>query len=103
MKLWLGVMLLSIEIHGACSLKDRRQVVHSLIGRLKRHFNASAADLGPEGLWNLAEIGAVCSGSSSHETASRLEEMCLCAERSEEEGEFEILNLQREVHAYGDL
>jgi len=99
---WLGIALISIEIPGAGSLKDRRQVVRSLIDRMKRHFNASASDLGPES-WNRADIAAVCVGSSHQEMETRMEQFRAFTERSEESGEFLILDLRHEVLTYGDL
>jgi uncharacterized protein YlxP (DUF503 family) len=103
MKPWLGVVLVSIGIPGAGSLKDRRQVVRSLIDRIKKHFNASAADLGPEDSWSRADIAVSCAGSSHKEMTDRIGQLCSCVERGEEAGEFEILGIQHEVFAYGDF
>jgi uncharacterized protein YlxP (DUF503 family) len=102
MKPWIGVALFSIKIYDAGSLKDRRQVIRSLLERLK-HFNASTADLGPDGSWSLADMAVSCIGSSHKEMESRLDQLFTLMERSEEEGEFEILNARREVFSYGDF
>jgi uncharacterized protein YlxP (DUF503 family) len=103
MKPWLGVVTVSIEIPGAGSLKDRRQVVKSLMERLRKHFNASCADLGPDGMWNRAEIASSCAGSSHQEMESRMRQLCSFVERAEEEGEFVILDMEYEVFLYGDV
>jgi uncharacterized protein YlxP (DUF503 family) len=103
MKPGLGVTMLSIRIPLAGSLKDRRQVVRSLSERMKKHFNASAADLGPEGQWNAAELAVACAGSSCQEMETRVARLAEFAERAEENGEFDILDLRSEVFAYGDF
>ncbi|MDR1471483.1 MAG: DUF503 domain-containing protein [Synergistaceae bacterium] len=103
MRPWVGVVLLSARISAASSLKDRRQVVRSLLDRIKKRFNASLADLGPEGSWDRADIAAACVGSDGSEMERRVERMCSFMEKGEEDGEFEILDLRREVFPYGDF
>jgi uncharacterized protein YlxP (DUF503 family) len=103
MKPWMGIALFSLKIYGAGSLKDRRHVVRSLLERLKKHFNASAADLGPDGLWSAADMAVLCVGSSCQEMESRIDQVFAFMKNSEEDGEFEILETVREVLSYGYL
>jgi uncharacterized protein YlxP (DUF503 family) len=103
MKPWIGIVLFSLRISGSASLKDRRQVVRSLIDGMKKHFNASPADLGPEGSWDRADIAVSCTGSDSGEMERRIGQMRLYIEKCEEHGEFEILDLRHEVFSYGDF
>jgi uncharacterized protein YlxP (DUF503 family) len=103
MKPWIGVALISLEINGSDSLKDRRQVVRSLLDRLKGHFNVSVADLGPEDSWSRADIAVSCIGSSLQEMTMRVGQLCSNVEHAEEAGEFAILDIQHEVFAYGDF
>jgi uncharacterized protein YlxP (DUF503 family) len=103
MKAWIGAVSLSVEIPGAASLKDRRQVVRSLSDRLKKHFNVSFADLGPGEIRNRADIAAVFVSSSYQEADTRAEQCLGFLYRTEGEGEFAILEIKREVFAYGDF
>lgn len=96
-------MLVSARIAGAASLKDRRQVVRSLTDRMKKHFNASIADLGPDGCWDIFEIAVACSGSSSAEVDSRLDQIVSFLERGEDAGDYEIICTSQEVFEYGDI
>ncbi|MDR2780450.1 MAG: DUF503 domain-containing protein [Synergistaceae bacterium] len=100
---WLCVINFSIEIDGAGSLKDRRQVVRSLLDKIHRRFNASCADLGPEDSWGRADIAVSCVGSSHQEIETRAQRICSFAERSENEGEFILLDMKHEVFSYGDF
>jgi uncharacterized protein len=49
------------------SLKDKRQVLKSLIGRLHNKFNVSAAEVGDNDSWQLASIAiAYASNDERH-------------------------------------
>ena len=49
------------------SLKDKRQVVRSLLQRIRNTYQAAAAEVGENDAWQLATIGvAVVSNSPSH-------------------------------------
>jgi uncharacterized protein YlxP (DUF503 family) len=100
---WMCAIIFSMEIHGAGSLKDRRQVVRSLLDKLHRHFNASCADLGPDNSWNRADIAVSCVGSSSREIKSRAGRIRSFVEYAENGGEFSLLDMKHEVFSYGDF
>ncbi|HSW35126.1 MAG TPA: DUF503 domain-containing protein [Candidatus Limnocylindrales bacterium] len=57
-----AVCVLELHIPMAGSLKAKRQVIKSLIQRLRNHFNISIAEVGNQDLWQRAELGvaAVC-------------------------------------------
>ncbi|MDR0764983.1 MAG: DUF503 domain-containing protein [Synergistaceae bacterium] len=103
MKTWVGVVSLSMEISGAASLKDRRQVTRSLSDRLRKRFSVSCADLGPDGMWNMADITAVFASSSHREAETRAERCLAFLRGAENEGEFVIPETRREVFAHGDF
>lgn len=62
----IAFLTLELQIEGAQSLKDRRQVVRSLKDRLRAGFNVAVAELDSTGLWNRATIG-VASVSDSRD------------------------------------
>jgi uncharacterized protein YlxP (DUF503 family) len=102
MKPWIGVAVFSIRIYGASSLKDRRHVVKSLLERGRNRFNVSATDLGP-GVWDKADLAYSCAGSSHQEMEQRMDQLFSFMEKNEEDGEFELTNVSKEVFSYGDL
>jgi len=102
MKLWVGVAIFSIRIYEASSLKDRRQVVRSLLERARNRCNASATDLGPAS-WDRADLAFSCAGSSHQEMEQRMDQLFSFIAKNEEGGEFEVLNSSREVFSYGDI
>ncbi len=42
------------------SLKGKRQIVHSMTGRLQNRFHVSAAEVEGQGLWQVCTIGIAC-------------------------------------------
>ena len=56
----IGVMTVSIEIPESRSLKDKRQVLRSLLDGLRSKYNISAAELDRQDSWNFSTIGAAC-------------------------------------------
>lgn len=56
----IGSCVLEIIIYEANSLKDKRQVVKSIIGKLKSRFNISVAEVGLNDKWRHGLIGFAC-------------------------------------------
>ena len=59
----IGLLTFQIVIPHAQSLKDKRQVIQSLRGRLKK-FNISFAECGHQNLWQRSTLGIVAISSS---------------------------------------
>ena len=58
---------ITLHLFDSGSLKDKRQVVRSILTRARNQFDVAAAEVGSQGMWNLAEIGIACvSGDSGH-------------------------------------
>ncbi|MBI6546969.1 MAG: DUF503 domain-containing protein [Cyanobacteria bacterium NC_groundwater_1444_Ag_S-0.65um_54_12] len=63
----IGAALLRLHLPGATSLKDKRQIVRSVIARLQNKFSIAVAEVGNQDKWQIAEIGiAVVANDSSH-------------------------------------
>ncbi len=61
-----GTMLLRLHLPEARSLKDKRQVIASLMGRLRNRYGVSVAEVGDQDSWQTAVLGLACvSGSGS--------------------------------------
>jgi len=62
-----GVCEVTLRLAGSRSLKDKRQVVRSLLERLRRTYNVAAAEIEEQDSWQTAVIGiAVVSGQVAH-------------------------------------
>jgi uncharacterized protein YlxP (DUF503 family) len=93
----IGSLTVSIHIPESHSLKEKRQVVQSVVARLRRTFNIAVAEVGDQDTWQLATIGIACvSGDGRH-----ADEMCQKVLRHlENEGEAQVTSSRFElIHA----
>lgn len=71
----IGRLTLEVEIPGAQSLKDRRQVVRSLKDKIRHSFNVSVAELDDGVVWNRATIGIAAISSSTAYLTGQIEQV----------------------------
>jgi uncharacterized protein len=55
----IGVLTLFLAIEQADSLKDKRQVIKSLVTKLRNSFNVSVSEIDQLDLWRRATVGVV--------------------------------------------
>jgi uncharacterized protein len=55
-----GLYTIELFISESQSLKDKRQVLHSLKDRLRGKFNLSISEVGGQDLWQTAVIAMAC-------------------------------------------
>jgi len=58
--MFVGILTITLTIPEANSLKDKRQVVKSLVDTLRQRFNVSAAEVDSQDTWRRAVIGISC-------------------------------------------
>lgn len=56
----IGLLQLELRIAGSHSLKDKRQVIQSLIEQVRRRLNVSVAEVGHQDAWQAATLGIAC-------------------------------------------
>jgi uncharacterized protein YlxP (DUF503 family) len=65
------VLVLQVEAHlpASQSLKDKRQILRSVLDTARRRYSVAAAEVGFQDLWQRTELGfATVSGSAAHAT-----------------------------------
>lgn len=63
----IGVCKVTLHLPESSSLKGKRRVIKSIIGRVQHHFAVSIAEVGDNDLWQIAELGiAYVSNDSQH-------------------------------------
>ena len=55
-----GVCKVRLRLPDNLSLKGKRQVLKSIIARVRNKFNVSVAEVGDNDLWQLATLGICC-------------------------------------------
>ena len=57
--------VLKLRLNGVYSLKDKRQVVKSVLARLPREFNVAVAEVNYQDVWQTAGLALVTVGTDS--------------------------------------
>jgi len=58
-----GAAVIELRVHDSRSLKAKRGVVRSILGRVRSRFNVSASEVGGQGTWQRAVIGLSMTGA----------------------------------------
>ncbi len=65
--MYVAVCQMTLHIGMSASLKDKRQVVRSVLQRVRNQFEVAAAEVGTQESWQVATLGLSCvSGSAKH-------------------------------------
>src|SRR5579864_8338199 len=62
-----GVSQITLHLPGCHSLKDKRQIVKSIIARVRQRFEVAISEVDEQDRWQIAKLGVSCvSNSSQH-------------------------------------
>jgi uncharacterized protein YlxP (DUF503 family) len=61
-----GSLRVRLHVPEAQSLKDKRQVVKSILDRMRNHFQVAAAEVDDQDLRQVAVLGFACVSGSHH-------------------------------------
>ena len=67
-----GVCRVELRLPENESLKGKRQVIKSIVTRLKNKYNVSVAEVDNNGLWQLATLGISCVSNHRQHTEETL-------------------------------
>ena len=89
-----GLLKVTMIIPENASLKGKRRVVKSLVGRLQSRFHVSAAEVGDQDLWQRAEVGLAVVSNDRRFINSILDKIEDFVER---EAEAEIIDVEMDI------
>jgi uncharacterized protein len=61
----IGVCRVTLHLPASHSLKDKRQVVRSLLERLRNRFDLAVAEIDDQDRWQVATLGFACVSNSA--------------------------------------
>lgn len=70
-----GLVKITLRLHDCRSLKGKRKVVKSMIGRIRNQFNVSAAEVGANDIHQRAEIGFALVGNKGRLVNAKLDKV----------------------------
>ncbi len=89
-----GVMTTEIYMQGICSLKEKRAIVKSVMGRLRSRYNISIAEVEHQDTRNYAIIGIATISNSSRHINEQLDKIL---DFMRNDGRFFLAKVEREV------
>ncbi len=93
----IGIGIITLRLYDCRSLKGKRRIVKSVISQLRNTFNVSAAEVGANDIYHLAEIGLAVVGNDRTVINSKLDKMFNLVDRVGDaelvDSEMEIINL----------
>jgi len=95
--LFIGIMVLQVKTTNSFSLKDRRQIVRSLVEKSRKRFNVSVADLGPYSSYQDAYLAFSLVSSSSTYVEEKMDSIKRLISTLEDSGDFYVVRETREV------
>jgi len=85
--------VIKLELNGVLSLKEKRQIVKSILARLPHHFNVAVAEIDAQDTWQTAVIGLATVGTDAAYLHGLLEKAVAWIEQSRPDvpiGDYEI-------------
>lgn len=62
-----GVSEITLHLPTSHSLKDKRQIIKSVMARVRQQYEVAVAEVGDNDLWQIAKLGVGCvSNSNQH-------------------------------------
>lgn len=93
-----GVLRFSLRIPESGSLKDKRQVVRSVMQRLRNRFQVAVAEVDDNDAWQIATVGVACVANTARHCDDVLDEVLAFVEETRLDAE--VLDVEREVVAF---
>ncbi len=69
----IGICEISLHLPDCHTLKEKRQIVKSIIARVRNQFEVAIAEVEDNDLWQIATLGVSCVGNSSQHAGDVLE------------------------------
>ena len=71
--MFVGVCEITLHLPASASLKDKRQVVRSVLARLRNQFEVAAAEVNHQDTWQLTTLGISCVSNDGEHAQTVLE------------------------------
>jgi hypothetical protein len=91
----LGVCQVKLRLPENQSLKGKRQVLKSIITRVRNNYNVAIAEVDDQDLWQLATLGIACVSNDARQVNKVLSKVVDFISRSK--FEIEILDYEIEI------
>ncbi|HHT70643.1 MAG TPA: DUF503 domain-containing protein [bacterium] len=89
-----GTLTVEIHLGAVFSLKEKRQVVRSVVDRIRQRFNVSVAEVARQEDHRWAVLGIACVANATNHVDRQLDHIL---DFLEKDGRFAVVNIQKEI------
>jgi uncharacterized protein YlxP (DUF503 family) len=72
----IGVSEITLHLPTSHSLKDKRQIIKSIMARVQQQFAVAVAEVGENDRWQIALLGISCVSNSKQHAEEVLQHVC---------------------------
>jgi len=94
MRLFIAGAEIELLLYETQSLKEKRQILNSLITKIRNQFNVAIAEINYLDTWQRTSLGIACVSNSSSHAQQQLDKVL---NYIEQDGRFEIIDIYREI------
>ncbi len=94
-----GICKMDLLIAEGHSLKEKRQVIKSIVQRLQKRFDISAAEVGRLDMLRRAEVGFVLVSNEAAYLQKKMQEILTFIEW---DSRVQVIDIEREIIPFGD-
>ena len=90
-----GTCLVTLRIFQSKTLKEKRSIVKSIIGKCKSRFNISISEVGDFELWQKSQLGIACVSNQTTHVEQILDTVVRFIENN---GEVEVIHIEMDIY-----
>ncbi|HZJ57944.1 MAG TPA: DUF503 domain-containing protein [Clostridia bacterium] len=94
MRVFVAVAEIDIRLYNSQSLKEKRQILKSLVSKVRNQFNVSIAEIGVLDAWQRANLGFACVANNSIQAEKQMNRVL---EYIEQDIRLEVIDIQKEI------
>src|SRR5262249_61474340 len=91
----IGICEITLHLPQSHSLKEKRQIIKSVIARIRNQFEVAIAEVDENDRWQIAKLGASCVSNNSQHASEILEHVRNYIEESRPD--LSITNFETEI------
>lgn len=86
--------VITLQLHGVSSLKEKRSVIKSILARLPHHFNVAVAETAYQDVWQTAVISLVTVGNDAGYLHGLLEKAVAWIEQNRPDAQIDHYSIE---------
>jgi len=89
--MYIGALRIELYMPQCHNLKEKRQIIRSVIDRVRNRFNVAVSEVDKNDLWQLCSLGIACISNSEYNAREILDGVDRCVRAT---GKAEVLESQ---------